>query len=222
MSNGTYNVRRTRNPFLGMNVTLQLLLLTVILFIVFSLLMAKEIISVDSVAIKPSNVFEGKYLWTFLTSIFMHAGVFHLFANLLSLLSLGSLVERLIGPKRYLLFYILSGLFAGVLFVLSSLVLTSDAGLYAVGASGALFGLVGFLIIITPDLPLYVMFIPIPVKMKYAGPGILIILWLISVAGNIPIGNTAHLGGLVAGLIYGLYMKKKYKNKAKMISRYFS
>ena len=222
MSNGTYNVRRTRNPFLGMNVTLQLLLLTVILFIVFSLLMAKEIISVDSVAIKPSNVFEGKYLWTFLTSIFMHAGVFHLFANMLSLLSLGSLVERLIGPKRYLLFYILSGLFAGVLFVLSSLVLTSDAGLYAVGASGALFGLVGFLIIITPDLPLYVMFIPIPVKMKYAGPGILIILWLISVAGNIPIGNTAHLGGLVAGLIYGLYMKKKYKNKAKMISRYFS
>jgi len=222
MSNGTYTVRRTRNPFLGMNVTLQLLLLTVILFIVFSLLMAKEIISVDSVAIKPSNVFEGKYLWTFLTSIFMHAGVFHLFANMLSLLSLGSLVERLIGPKRYLLFYILSGLFAGVLFVLSSLVLTSDAGLYAVGASGALFGLVGFLIIITPDLPLYVMFIPIPVKMKYAGPGILIILWLISVAGNIPIGNTAHLGGLVAGLIYGLYMKKKYKNKAKMISRYFS
>ena len=222
MSNGTYTVRRTRNPFLGMNVTLQLLLLTVILFIVFSLLMVKEIISVDSVAIKPSNVFEGKYLWTFLTSIFMHAGVFHLFANMLSLLSLGSLVERLIGPKRYLLFYILSGLFAGVLFVLSSLVLTSDAGLYAVGASGALFGLVGFLIIITPDLPLYVMFIPIPVKMKYAGPGILIILWLISVAGNIPIGNTAHLGGLVAGLIYGLYMKKKYKNKAKMISRYFS
>src|SRR3989338_3140267 len=222
MSNGTYTVRRTRNPFLGMNVTLQLLLLTVILFIVFSLLMAKEIISVDSVAIKPSNVFEGKYLWTFLTSIFMHAGVFHLFANMLSLLSLGSLVERLIGPKRYLLFYIFSGLFAGLLFVLSSLFLTSDAGLYAVGASGALFGLVGFLIIITPDLPLYVMFIPIPVKMKYAGPGILIILWLISVAGNIPIGNTAHLGGLVAGLIYGLYMRKKYRNKAKMISRYFS
>src|SRR3989338_10057060 len=104
MSDGTYTVRRTRNPFLGMNVTLQLVLLTVILFIVFSLLMAKGVISVDSVAIKPNNIFEGKYIWTFLTSIFMHAGIFHLFANMISLLSLGSLVERLIGPKRYLLF----------------------------------------------------------------------------------------------------------------------
>ena len=93
---------------------------------------------------------------------------------------------------------------------------------YAVGASGALFGLVGLLMFLTPNLPVYVMFIPIPIKMKYAAPGILILLWLISIAGDVPIGNTAHLGGLILGLVYGIYLRKKYKNKTRYLSRYFS
>jgi membrane associated rhomboid family serine protease len=50
----------------------------------------------------------------------------------------------------------------------------------------------------------------------------LVALWLISFAGNIPIGNTAHLGGLICGLVFGLYLRTKYKNKTKYISNYFS
>jgi len=76
--------------------------------------------------------------------------------------------------------------------------------------------------LLTPNLPVFVMFIPLPVKMKYAAPGMLIVLWLISVAGDIPIGNTAHLGGLISGLAYGLWIRKKYKRKTKYISRHFS
>ena len=76
--------------------------------------------------------------------------------------------------------------------------------------------------VMPPNLPVYIMFIPIPVKMKYAAPGILIILWLISVAGDVPIGNTAHFGGLLTGLIYGIYLKRKYKNKTKYIGKFFS
>jgi len=66
------------------------------------------------------------------------------------------------------------------------------------------------------------MLIPIPIKMKYAAPGILIVLWLISAAGNIPIGNTAHLGGLISGAVYGIYLRHSYKNKTRYISKYFS
>jgi len=66
------------------------------------------------------------------------------------------------------------------------------------------------------------MFIPIPIKIKYAAPGILILLWIISITANVGIGNTAHLGGLICGLVYGIYLRKKYKNKIKMISRQFS
>jgi len=55
----------------------------------------------------------------------MHGGVFHLFINMFSLVFVGSLVQKLLGPKRYLLFYLISGLFAGLLFVLLSLIFSN-------------------------------------------------------------------------------------------------
>jgi len=45
--------------------------------------------------------------------------------------------------------------------------------------------------------------------------------WFISVTGNIPIGNTAHFGGLIAGLVYGLYLRNRYRNKVKALSKFF-
>ena len=221
---GVYQVypkkRKTLLPKL--RVTVRLILINVVLFILFSLLILLEIIPMDYVAIKPSNIFQGHYVWTFVTSMFMHGGLFHIFANMFSLMFIGSLVEKILGAKRYLYFYLASGLFAGVFFVLSSLIFKSDFNLFAVGASGALFGLVGLLVLLTPNLPVYVMFIPIGIKMKYAAPGILVVLWFISIAGDVPIGNTAHLGGLVCGLAYGMYLKSKYKNKTKWLSKHFS
>lgn len=214
--------RKKRSLFSNFSVNLNLILINVFAFFVFTLLLAFKILSVDAIAIKPANILQGKYLWTFLTSMFMHGGFFHIFANMLSLFFIGGLVEKILGPKRYLYFYLISGLFASLFFVSLSLIFTADFNAFAVGASGALFGLVGLLVLLTPNLPVYIMFIPIPVKMKYAGPGILIVLWLISIAGNIPVGNTAHLGGLLAGLGYGLYLKNKYKNKVSYISRQFS
>ncbi|MGY4884599.1 MAG: rhomboid family intramembrane serine protease [Nanobdellota archaeon] len=181
-----------------------------------------NILPIDSIALKPSNILDVKYLWTFLTSMFMHAGFFHLLVNMLSLMFIGSLIEKIIGRKRYFWFYIFSGIFAGLFFVLMSLIFPGDFNQYAVGASGALFGLIGLLMLLTPNLPVYIMFIPIPIKMKYAAPGMLILLWIISIAGNVSIGNTAHLGGLVAGLIYGIFLKTKYKNKTRYISKHFS
>jgi len=154
--------------------------------------------------------------------MFMHSGFFHLFVNMFSLVFVGSLVEKLLGRKRYIWFYLVAGIFASLFFVFSGLFSPSDLNAYAVGASGAIFGLVGLLILLTPNLPVYVMFIPIPIKMKYAAPGILIILWLISWAGNIPLGNFAHLGGLIAGLAYGLYIRKKFPKKVKHIREQFS
>ncbi len=217
-----YRVYPKRNLFGNLSVNTILILINLVCFAVFTLLISFNILSIDDIAIKPSNILQGEYLWAFLTSMFMHGGFFHIFANMLSLLFIGGLVEKILGAKRYFLFYISSGLFAGLFFVLTSLILTGDFNTYAVGASGALFGLVGMLILLTPNLPVFIMFIPIPIKMKYAGPGILIGLWLISIAGNIPVGNTAHLGGLLAGLVYGLYLRKKFPNKTKIISRHFS
>ncbi len=223
-----YNISSgTSNSFFrNLSVNTILILLNVVLFILFTILISSKVISIDFVAIKPSNILAGSYLWTFLTSMFMHGGFFHLFANMFSLLFIGSLVEKILGRKRYFWFYMIAGLFAGLFFVLLSMIplsfFSADFSTYAVGASGAIFGLVGLLMFLTPNLPVYVMFIPIPIKMKYAAPGILVLLWLISIWGNASIGNTAHLGGLIVGLVYGIYLKTKYKNKTRIISRHFS
>ena len=105
---------------------------------------------------------------------------------------------------------------------MNSFGLSNDFNALAVGASGALFGVAGLMTVLTPNLKLYVMFIPIPIKAKYAIPGMLALLWIISLTANIGIGNTAHLGGLIAGLFYGFYLRKKYKNRTKLISKQFS
>ena len=221
----TYKVKRGLNflrSFNSLSVNIYFILLNIILFFVFFILIQLNAVFLDYIALKPLNISQGRYLWTFLTSMFMHAGFFHLFANMFSLLFIGSLTEKILGGKRYFWFYMISGLFAGLLFVGSTWVFPEDVNTFAVGASGALFGLVGLLVLLTPNLPVYLMFIPIPIKMKFAGPGILVLLWFISLVGNIPIGNDAHLGGLLIGLIYGFYLKNKYKRKTAMLSRYFS
>ena len=214
---------KKENTFLRkFSVNTNIILINVVLFIVFLVLIGSNILTLDHVAINPSNILQGNYLWTFLTSMFMHGGFFHLFVNMFSLFFIGGLVEKLLGRKRFLSFYLLSGLFAGLFFVLASLVFKADYTQYAVGASGALFGLIGLLVLLTPNLPVYLMFIPIPIKMKYAGPGILVALWLISAAADIPVGNTAHFGGLIAGLVYGIYLRKRFPRKIDMIGRHFS
>ncbi len=220
-----FSPKKKRKLFSSLSVTMILILINIIAFIVFLVLLSfykNPEFLYDFIAIKPSNILQGKYLWTFVTSMFMHGSFFHIFANMFSLFFIGSLVEKILGVKRYFYFYMLSGLLAGVFFVFSSFLFPADLNTFAVGASGALFGLVGLLVLLTPNLPVFIMFIPIPIKMKYAGPGILIVLWFISIAGNVPIGNTAHFGGLIVGIVYGLYLKNKYKKKTKYINKYFS
>jgi membrane associated rhomboid family serine protease len=216
------NTKKKKSLLESISLNTLFIIINVAAFIIFTFLIKLNLLLIDSIAIKPSNIIQGKYLWTFLTSMFMHANWLHLLVNMLSLFFVGSLVEKIIGRRRYFWFYMLSGIFAGVFFVLLSLIFASDFGVYAVGASGALFGLIGLLMFLTPNLPVYVMFIPIPIKMKYAAPGMLILLWLISITGNVSIGNTAHLGGLLAGVIYGLFLSSKYKNKTKYIRQHFS
>jgi len=215
-----YRIQKRKRLF-NFNINFLLIIINVVCFILFSILISINADFLNYIALKPSNIITNFYFWTFLTSMFMHAGFFHLFVNMFSMLFIGNLIERIIGKKRFISFYLLAGLFAGFLFVLVSLFFPSE-NVYAVGASGAIFGLIGLLMVLIPNLPVYIMFIPIPIKMKYAAPAMLFILWLISFFGNVPVGNTAHLGGLIFGLIYGFYLRKKYKNKTKYLSKLFS
>ena len=105
---GAYQIypRKRRSVFERLSVNNIFILTNVFAFVVFTILISANILSIDSIALNPSNVFSGKYLWTFLSSMFMHAGFFHLFVNMLSLFFIGSLIEKIIGRKRYFWFYL--------------------------------------------------------------------------------------------------------------------
>jgi hypothetical protein len=198
-------------------------------FMILALIVGVER-AISWIALKPASIFLGGTVWTFITSMFMHGNFTHLLVNMISLSFIGGFVEKLIGKKRFLGVYLIGGLFAGLLFVLLA-GLFGDTLLgarifgsplaYAVGASGAIFALGGLLAILTPKLPVMVFFI-IPMPMWIAMAVLMFGIWAISLGSGLPIGNTAHLGGLIIGLGYGFYLKKKYPHKTKMIRRYFT
>lgn len=213
--------RRTRRRT---SVTLILIFLNLIFFLVTypSFLKAKscEETLCKYVALTPYYVLHSYRFWTIITSMFVHAGFLHLFVNMISLFFLGSFLERLIGKKRFIFIYFASGILASLFFITFAF-FSNEMKVPAVGASGAIFGLGGVLAILTPRLPVYIMFIPVPMPLWLGILVMLVLIWIVSALHNLPIGNTAHLGGLIAGLLYGLYLRKKYKRKVAILDRYF-
>jgi len=206
-----------------------LVIINVIVFLAALFLEYNNPNFIKHLALQPSEILNGKSLWTFATSMFMHAGLGHLFANMISLIFIGGLVEKILGKRRFLALYLIGGFVASLFFIaLAGFFGTTDLGArffgspltYAVGASGAIFALGGLLAVITPRLRVLAFFV-IPMPMWFAMVIFTFVIWLLSASLSLPIGNTAHLGGLIVGVIYGFYLKHKYPKKTEMIARYF-
>lgn len=217
--------------------TVWLILINIIFFILVVLVLLVEPSFIKFIALKPADFMQGKYPWTIITHMFMHApGVIpifsvHLLINMFVLFSLGSLCETIIGRKRFLIFYLASGIVAALFFIFLSYFFGNTAlgakifgspEISAVGASGAIFAIAGLFTILIPRARFAIIFFPfftLPAFIMI--PLVLVLTWIASAASGFNIGNTAHFGGLLAGLAYGLYLRLKYKRKTKMLSRYF-
>ncbi len=162
--------------FSGLSVTGWLIALNVFFFAAF-LLLALFIgeAATTLFALQADNLFEKGYLWTPLTSMFLHAGLFHLFVNMFSLFFIGRFLEMIIGRKRFFWLYMFSGIFASLFFAGLAYFFGASAlggrifgapGDFAVGASGAIFAIAGVLALLTPKNRVYLI----------AGPLIAIIL----------------------------------------------
>ncbi|MEX2017090.1 MAG: rhomboid family intramembrane serine protease, partial [Candidatus Pacearchaeota archaeon] len=144
-----YSFPGKKSFFSGMlSVNLILILINVMFFLIMLFFPSDFILK--NIAVSLESVQELR-LWTLLTSMFMHGGFFHLFANMISLIFIGGFIEKLIGKKRYFWFYMIAGLVGGLLYVLVEYFFPS--GLPAVGASGAIFGVAGLMAVLTPNLP---------------------------------------------------------------------
>ena len=180
----------------------------------------------------------------FFTYMFMHdtSGVAHIFFNMFSLWMFGSLLERVLGSKRYLFYYISCGLGAALVqelvwqFSWQDILASSVTGpasssitdiikaineghaaftmddfynsMVTVGASGAVFGLLLAFGMLFPNMPMYIIPFPFPIKAKWMVLGYGLLELFFGVSGTMGhVAHYAHLGGMLAGIIMILYWR---------------
>jgi membrane associated rhomboid family serine protease len=172
-----------------------------------------------------------------ITSVFMHddRGFTHILFNMFCLYTFGTMLERVWGAKKFFSFYMICGVGASLIMLLSipfsaaqfasspeGVDIASQTGdviswykfnYSALGASGAIMGVEAAFAYLFPNTELMIMFIPVPIKAKFVIPGfILLDLFggFYRIAGD-NIGHFAHLGGALIGFLIVLYWNKTNK-----------
>jgi len=144
--------------------------------------------------------------WILVTHMFLHSGPIHLLFNMMFLFFFGPELERRIGGKRFLAVFFASGIVAAIGYSLWTLFVQNDPFAFAVGASGALMGIFACLAVLAPHIQVYIYFIPM--KITYALIFFALLDLLFFSSGD-AIAHSAHLSGVVAGLVIGNHIKKK-------------
>lgn len=136
--------------------------------------------------------------WILLTAIFLHAGVAHLFYNGFGLAVFGSILEQLIGSKRFLMVFFAAGIVSSI----------ASAFFYnsVLGASGAIFGVMGAITVLRPTMTVWVYYIPMPM---YIAAVVWVIADLFGFIVPQGIANAGHLAGLAAGIAAGFVIRGK-------------
>lgn len=155
-------------------------------------------------------------LWRFFTSIFLHGSLLHLLYNLFALALFGSILEKLVGGRKFLVIFFISGILANIIAVNFY-----DSSL---GASGAIFGVIGALIAIRPNMFVWAFGLPMPIFVAGILWGAGDLLGAIGFLAGNPIdntGNIAHLSGMFFGFVFGLLFRDRIARR-KNVSYGFS
>ncbi len=178
-----------------------------------------------ALAATPAAIIRGENLWTLITAMFIHANIYHLLGNMLFLFVFGGPVESAMGSKRFLVFYILSGLAADLFHILSISLIPKEYLLTkavlnpwvtpTLGASGAISGVMGAYFIYYPRTRvtfIYPIFI-IPLIL-YLPAWVYVTIWfiyqlimgLVSLLGVVTsVAYWAHIGGFITGIALAPY-----------------
>ena len=203
------------------------------IFVITFLLNALANIYVPAwLGLRPYDVTHSLHIWQLGTYLFLHGGFFHILFNMFALWMFGSDLEKRWGSEKFLFYFFLTGIGAGLCDVLvhpSAISLT-------IGASGAVYGLLLAFGMTYPDRPILIYFL-IPIKAKYFVMIIGGIAFLSAVGSpGSGISHIAHLGGMIFGYLYlrrGIFFRtslhyhewrearrrKKFKVYMKKISR---
>lgn len=182
--------RFSGHPFFGSAVG-RIIVATVAVFFLQNLVPAVN----QWLALTPRLVVEHLYLWQVVTYMFLHGSFWHLFFNLIVLYFIGNMVESAWGARRFTRYYLVCGIGGGLLHMLMQF----DASV--IGASGAIFGLYLAAAMLFPDNTVYLYFL-IPVKVKYFVMGLAVLQLANGIAGPTGVAYFAHMGGMLAGLLF--------------------
>lgn len=183
--------------------------------------------------------------WQFVTYMFMHHDLMHLFFNMFALWMFGCIIEQTMGFRRFLTYYLVCGIGAGLCQEVAQLIqyssmehvsvainngeliqgdfVLTDRGAMdinwwgTVGASGAIYGILLAFAMYFPNNEMFIIPIPFPIKAKYMVLGYVVIevMAQISPRMNDNVAHLAHLGGMVFGLLLILYWRWNDKRKSR-------
>ena len=139
--------------------------------------------------------------WVFITSMFLHADLNHIFFNMFVLLMLGPTLERRIGGKKFLTLFIVSGIIGNVGYFTTAYI-SNNTFVPAIGASGAVYGVVGALAILYPRMKVLIYgIIPMPMIVTAFLYVMIDFFGLFMPTG---VAHGAHIGGMIVGIIFAI------------------
>ena len=154
-----------------------------------------------------------------ITYMFLHCYFQHMFFNMFAVFMFGRALESMWGQKRFLFYYMATGIGAGLIQLLVWYFMYDMPGapdyilsvISVIGASGAVFGILVAFGMTFPNSELFIIPFPFPIKAKYFVIGYGLLELYLGFANNPadPVAHFAHLGGLIFGVIIILYWKKK-------------
>ena len=143
------------------------------------------------------------------TYMFMHAGLGHLFFNMFALWMFGRVMEQAWGTKRFLIYYFVCGVGAGVIQELGQLFGLIPPYSMTIGASGAVYGILLAFGMTFPNERLFIIPIPFPIKAKYFVMLYALLEVFQGLGSSDGVAHFAHLGGMLFGLLLILYWRNR-------------
>lgn len=182
---------------LDANITLSLIGICIVVFII------QQFVDItDSLSFTPA--FALSRPWTFVTAIFLHADITHILFNMIALFFFGTFLERRISKKSYILVFFIAGIVGNIGYIFTA----PGSTVPGLGASGAIYGIMGALTVLVPTAVVYVYGIPMPMFVAA-------IFWLVieffGLFAPSDIAHGAHLGGLFIGILMGFYFRMQLR-----------
>jgi membrane associated rhomboid family serine protease len=191
------------------NVTLTLIIINVASYLLMMLALRTSgntgVRIFNYLALRPILVVRERFIWQVLTYMFLHdpSGIWHILINMLVLFIFGSRVEQRLGSAEFLLYYLITGIGAGIATVAVNWY-TGMAMIPVVGASGAIFGVMLAYATFFPDTTIFVnFFIPLPARIAVLVFTAIEIFSLLFRPGS-GVAHLTHLAGFLFGYLYFL------------------